>query len=322
MHCAHFATGEFAPFPGTMTRVALAFVWLLHFLPLTVLAPIGRVLGLLGYAVVRERRNVALTNVRLCFPNLAEAVRKRLVRRHFQAFGRAVLERGILWWGSKERISRIVQVEGLEHFEAVRGSPVIWLVPHFVGLDMGGSRVATQYRVASMYSRQKNAALDALLYRGRTRFVMPRLVTRQEGIRSVVRVIREGIPFYYLPDMDFGPRDSVFVPFFGVPAATITGLSRVARIARAVVVPLVTRQLPGGGGYVMRFYPAWTNFPTGNDEADARRMNAFIEERVLEMPEQYHWVHKRFKTRPPGAKPVYDSPAHDTVSHESALGRL
>lgn len=305
-----------------MTRVALAFMWLLHFLPLTVLAPIGRLLGLLGYAVVRERRNVALTNVRLCFPNLSEAERRRLVRRHFQAFARAVLERGILWWGSKERISRIVQVEGLEHFEAVRGSPVIWLVPHFVGLDMGGSRVATQYRVASMYSRQKNAVLDALLYHGRTRFVMPRLVTRQEGIRSVVRVIREGIPFYYLPDMDFGPRDSVFVPFFGVPAATITGLSRVARIARAVVVPLVTRQLPGGGGYVIRFYPAWDNFPTGNDEADARRMNAFIEERVLEIPEQYHWLHKRFKTRPPGVKPVYESPAPDTVSPESALGRL
>jgi KDO2-lipid IV(A) lauroyltransferase len=297
-------------------------MWLLHFLPLTVLAPVGRALGLLGYTLVRERRDVALTNLRLCFPNKSEAERRRLVRRHFQSFARAVLERGILWWGSKERISRIVQVEGLEHWQAVGDSPVIWLVPHFVGLDMGGSRIATQYRAASMYSRQKNAQLDALLYRGRTRFVMPRLVSRQEGIRSVVRVLREGMPFYYLPDMDFGPRDSVFVPFFGVPTATITGLSRVARIARAVVVPLVTRQLPGGRGYVVRFYPAWTDFPTGNDEADARRMNAFIEERVLEMPEQYHWLHKRFKTRPPGAKPVYGPPASDPVHHESALGRL
>jgi KDO2-lipid IV(A) lauroyltransferase len=297
-------------------------MWLLHFLPLTVLAPIGRLLGLLGYVVVRERRNVALTNLRLCFPDRSEAERRRLVRRHFQAFARAVLERGILWWASKERISRIVRVEGLEHWEAVRDSPVIWLVPHFVGLDMGGSRIATEHRAASMYSRQKNARLDALLYHGRTRFVMPRLVSRQEGIRSVVRVLREGMPFYYLPDMDFGPRDSVFVPFFGVPTATITGLSRVARIARARIVPVVTRQLPGGRGYVVRFYPAWTDFPTGNDEADARRMNAFIEERVLEIPEQYHWLHKRFKTRPPGAKSVYESPAPDTVPHESALGRL
>jgi KDO2-lipid IV(A) lauroyltransferase len=281
-------------------------MWLLHFLPLALLAPVGRGLGLLGYALARERRRVGLTNVRLCFPALSEPQRRQLVRRHFQAFARAVLERGVLWWGSKARVMRMVRVEGLEHWQAVGDRPVIWLVPHFVGLDMGGSRVATEYRVASMYSRQKNAKLDEVLYRGRTRFVMPRLVSRQEGIRSLVRVIREGLPFYYLPDMDFGPRDSVFVPFFGVPAATITGLSRVTRMAKAVVVPLVTRQLPGGQGYVLRFYPAWDHFPTGDDEADARRMNAFIEERVLEMPEQYHWLHKRFKTRPPGAEPVYE----------------
>jgi KDO2-lipid IV(A) lauroyltransferase len=151
---------------------------------------------------------------------------------------------------------------------------------------------------------------------------MPELFSRHHGVRSVVKAIRRGLPFYYLPDMDFGPRDSVFVPFFGVPTATITGLSRMARIARARVVPVVTRQLPGGRGYVVRFYPAWSDFPTGNDEADARRMNAFIEERVLEIPEQYHWLHKRFKTRQPGAKSVYESPAPDTVPHESALGRL
>ena len=305
-----------------MTRVALAVMWLLHYLPLALLTPIGRALGLVGYALARERRRVGLTNVALCFPALSDAERRRLVRRHFQVFARAILERGILWWGSKERILRIVQIEGLEHWQAHAGSPVIWLVPHFVGLDMAGSRLAAEWRAASMYSRQKNAALDALLYHGRTRFVMPRLVSRQDGIRSVVRVIREGLPFYYLPDMDFGPRDSVFVPFFGVPAATITGLARVARVTGAVVVPLVTRQLPGGQGYVIRFYPAWTNFPTGNDESDARRMNAFIEERVLEMPEQYHWLHKRFKTRPPGAKPVYESFGAEAGTEQNAFENL
>jgi KDO2-lipid IV(A) lauroyltransferase len=227
------------------------------------------------------------------------------VRRHFQAFGRAVLERGILWWSKRERILRIVRFEGLENFEAVRGRPVIWLAPHFVGLDMGGTRLAVDYEAASMYSRQKDPVLDRILYHGRTRFVMPRLVSRQEGLRPLVRVMREGLPFYYLPDQDFGPRDSVFVPFFGVPAATITGLSRMARLAGAAVVPVITRQLPGGEGYVLRFYPAWEGFPTDDPEADARRMNAFIEERVREMPEQYHWLHKRFKTRPPGEPSLY-----------------
>jgi KDO2-lipid IV(A) lauroyltransferase len=288
-----------------MTRIALGFIWLMHFLPLCVLAPLGRVLGLFLYAVAADRRRVGMTNLRLCFPEHTEADRRRLLRRHFRAFGRAVLERGILWWAPKERIVRIVRIEGLHHWQAAAGRPVIWLAPHFVGLDMGGTRLAAEYRAASMYSRQKDPTLDAILYHGRTRFVMPTLVSRQDGIRPLVRVMREGLPFYYLPDMDFGPRDSVFVPFFGVPTATITGLSRIARLAGAAIVPVATRQLPGGRGYVVQFYPAWENFPTDDPQADARRMNAFIEERVREMPEQYHWLHKRFKTRPPGVERVY-----------------
>ena len=200
---------------------------------------------------------------------------------------------------------RVIRIEGLEHWQAVRDRPVIWFAPHFVGLDMGGTRIITEFAGCSMYSRQRNPVLEAILYHGRTRFVMPRLLSRQDGLRPLVRAMREGLPFYYLPDLDFGTRDSVFVPFFGVPAATITGLSRIAKLARAAVVPVVTRQLPGGQGYVLRFYPAWTGFPTDDVEADVRRMNAFIEERVLEMPEQYHWLHKRFKTRPPGAERIY-----------------
>lgn len=289
-----------------LTRVAVALIWLVHFLPLQLLAPIGRGLGIVAYLAVAERRRVGRINLRLCFPQMSEHERRRLLRRHFQAFGRAVLERGILWWSRRERITRLVHIEGLHHWQAVQDRPVIWLVPHFVGLDMGGSRIAAEYRVASMYSHQKDPMLDRILYRGRTRFVMPRLVSRQEGVRSVVRVMRdEHLPFYYLPDMDFGSRDSIFVPFFGVPAATITGLARIARLARAVVVPLVTRQLPGGDGYVVQFYPAWENYPTDDIDADVRRMNAFIEDRVREMPEQYHWLHKRFKTRPPGEERLY-----------------
>jgi KDO2-lipid IV(A) lauroyltransferase len=134
---------------------------------------------------------------------------------------------------------------------------------------------------------------------------MPELFSRHTGLRSLVKSLRRSVPFYYLPDMDFGGRDSIFVPFFGVQAATITGLSRIARMAGAVVVPAVTRQLPGAQGYVLRFYPAWDDFPTDDVERDTRRMNAFIEERVLEMPEQYLWLHKRFKTRPPGEPRYY-----------------
>ena len=288
-----------------MTRLGLVLIWLLHCLPLAVLAPLGRSVGLLLYVLAGERRRVVQTNLRLCFPELPEAERGRLARRHFAAFARALLEHGILWWGSRERVMRMVRVEGLEHWQAVQGRPVIWLAPHFIGLDMGGSRIITEWQGISVYSQQKDPTFDRVLLHGRTRFVKPVLFSRQEGIRPVIKALREGLPFYYLPDMDFGERDSIFVPFFGVPAATITGLARMAQLAGAVVQPAVTTQLPGGAGYVLRFYPAWENFPSGDLAADTRRMNAFIEERVREMPEQYYWLHKRFKTRPPGEARFY-----------------
>jgi KDO2-lipid IV(A) lauroyltransferase len=289
-----------------MVRLGLGLIWLLHFLPLALLSRAGSALGLLLYALARARRRVVLTNLRLCFPDLSAAARRDLARRHFRAFGRSVLEHGILWWSSRERVRRLVRVEGLEHWQAVAGKPVIWLAPHFVGLDMGGVRLTSEYRLVSVYSRQKDSVFDAILYHGRTRFEPPELYSRQQGIRPVVRAMRKGLPFYYLPDMDFGGRDSVFVPFFGVPAATITGLSRIAQLTGAVVVPCVTRQLPGSGGYVSRLYPAWIGFPGGDPQADARRMNAFIEDRVREMPEQYYWLHKRFKTRPAGEPNPYE----------------
>lgn len=288
-----------------MARFGLALIWLLHWLPLPVLATIGRGAGLLLYALAFERRHVVMTNLRLCFPELNAGQRAALARRHFAAFGRSLLEHGVLWWGSRERMMAMVQVEGIEHWRAVGDRPVIWLAPHFVGLDMGGIRIGAEYRVVSVYSKQKNPAFDAVLYHGRTRFVMPELYSRQQGIRPVARAIKAGLPFYYLPDMDFGERDSIFVPFFNVPAATITGLARIAALTGAVIVPAVTTQLPGSAGYVLRFHPAWENFPSSDPAADARRMNAFIEERVREMPEQYYWLHKRFKTRPPGEARFY-----------------
>ncbi len=289
-----------------MTRLGLGLVWLLHLLPLCVLAPFGRAAGWLLYGLARERRHVVLTNLKCCFPERSDGERRRIARAHFHALARSVLEHGLLWWSSAARVQKLVRVEGLEHWKAVEGKPVIWLAPHFIGLDMGGIRTSLDTRVVSVYSRQKNPVFDQALLHGRTRFIKPLLFSRQDGIRPVVKAIREGLPFYYLPDMDFGERDSIFVPFFGVQAATITGLSRLARLAHAVVVPAVSRQLPGAQGYELRFYPAWENYPSGDVAADTRRMNAFIEDRVREMPEQYYWVHKRFKTRPPGEHSVYD----------------
>ena len=290
----------------TVIRLAIAVFWLLHLLPLRLLAPVGRGVGLLAYALAGRRRRVTLTNLRLCFPQLSKVEQHQLARTHFQVLARSFLEHAYLWWSPREQVQKLVRVEGLEHWRAVEDKPVIWLAPHFVGLDMGGSRIISEWRGVSVYSKQKNLVIDRLVLHGRTRFVTPVLYSRQDGIRPVVKTMREGVPFYYLPDQDLGERDSIFVPFFGVNTATITGLARLARLARAVVVPAVTRQLPGAEGYELRFYPAWDNFPSDDVEADTRRMNAFIEHRVREMPEQYYWVHRRFKTRPPGEPSLYD----------------
>jgi KDO2-lipid IV(A) lauroyltransferase len=288
-----------------MARIGIFILWLLHFLPLPVLALVGQGLGLVAYSLARERRRVARTNLRLCFPEMGPRERERLVRGHFQALSRSFFEHGILWWSSARRIRRLVRIEGQEHLTAAHGLAQILLAPHFVGLDMGGLRISLDMQVASLYSKQKNPVTDQLLLRGRLRFNAPRLFSRQDSVRGVVKTIRAGLPFYYLPDMDFGRRDSIFVPFFGIPAATITGVSRLASLSRAKVLPAVTQQLPGGRGYVLKIYPAWENFPTEDVAADARRVNAFIEDRIREMPAQYLWVHKRFKTRPEGAPRVY-----------------
>ena len=288
-----------------LTRAGLALIWLLSLLPLPLLAAIGNGFGTLLYALGRERRRVCLINLSRCMPELPQDARTALARRHFQAFALTFLERAILWWASPARVRRLVRVEGMEHFDAVRGGPVILLAPHFVGLDMGWSRLALEIDMVSIYSRQKNAVYNAAMFAGRRRFGKQTLLSRQEGVRPALRAMQAGHPFYYLPDMDYGQRDTIFVPFFGLNAATITGVSRLARMSGARVLPCITRMLPDGAGYTVHLLPAWEDYPGASIEADTRRMNAFVEEQVRQMPEQYLWVHKRFKTRPPGEPSWY-----------------
>jgi Kdo2-lipid IVA lauroyltransferase/acyltransferase len=279
------------------TQAGLLVLWLVHFLPLPWIGALGSALGSVLYRFGRGR--VTRINLALCFPAMPEAERHALGERHFRMLGRNALELSVMTWGTEAELLRMTKVEGLEHLKAAEGRPVIALAPHFIGLNMGGIRVAYEYPgTASIYSRQKNPTVDRVFLKARTRFGAPHLVSRQEGLRSVIRVVKSGKPFYFLPDMDFGRRDAVFVPFFGVQTATITTLPRLARLAGAVVIPVVTRQI--GDGYLVKIYPPWDDYPTGDLEADVRRMNAFIEERVREMPDQYFWAHKRFKTRPPG----------------------
>ena len=287
-------------------RLVVALLWLAHHLPLPVLAVLGRGFGRMLGRVARRRRIIARVNLSLCFAELDVAARDRLLGEHFALLGRSLLERGLLWWGTPERIRAAVSVSGLEHFTALRdaGEPIILLVPHFLGLDAAGTRLALEMNAVSIYARQKNPVFDYWLYHGRARFGDQRLLSRNDSVRTTVRAMREGRPLFYLPDLDYGRRESVFVPFFGVPAATITALPRLARISGARVLP-VRASLREGGGYHVCIDPPWEAFPGEDVTADSARMNTWLEGAIREMPAQYYWVHRRFKTRPGGEAQLY-----------------
>lgn len=288
-----------------LIRITQALLWLLQWLPYQWIRGLAVPLGSLAWWIVGSRRRVALINLRLCFPEWSEAERVRVARAHFRDFFSTLLSQGLQWFASKERLQAAVQLVGLEHWDAVRDQPVILLSPHFMGLDIAGVRISASFPLMSMYGKHKNPRVDAIILRYRTRFSGGLLYSRQEGLRPVLRGLKPPFAFYYLPDLDFGPKDSLFVPFFGVPAATVPALTRLCRISGARVVPCIARERADGRGFEARFYPAWENFPSGDPRADTERMNAFIEARVRETPSQYLWTHKRFKTRPPGEPDVY-----------------
>jgi len=290
-------------FVDALTHLALVLLRAVSKLPYPALRRLGHLGGAIAWRFARDRRRVTLRNLQLCFPQWSDRQREDVARAHFRCFVRSFLDRFILWYAPVARVRALCRLQGAEHYEKHRGRPVVLLAPHFVGLDAGGARMFFETPIVSMYARQKNRVFDAAMTRGRTRLPGASMVLRTDGLRVAVRALRAGIPFYFLPDMDLGARDALFVPFFGVPAATVTSVARLAQLTGAVVVPCVTRMTDDG--YVVQLHPAWESFPGEDLYVATRRMNEFIEQRVLEMPAQYLWSHRRFKTRPPGEPSLY-----------------
>jgi KDO2-lipid IV(A) lauroyltransferase len=288
-------------------KLGIGLLRAVYRLPLGMQAAIGRGIGATMHALAGSRRRIALRNVTLCFPHMDAAERRRLVREHFGWLGRSLIERGLLWYAPVERLKRLIHVEGDVTLAERSERPVMWLVPHFLGLDVAG--VATQIfqkqKVGSIYQAQSNPVWDAEIRKGRLRFNQGDVFARNESALPLVRAIRRGYAFFNLPDMDFGLRDAAFVPFFDVPAATLLAPSKMARSLNMVVQPVVVEMLPGGQGYKVKFLPAWDDWPSDDPEADAARMNRWIEEQIRHCPAQYLWVHKRFKTRPQGQASLY-----------------
>ena len=286
-------------------KLLIGFMWLLHWLPLPILGRFGAGIGNILFLVMGPRREIALTNLRLCMPELTEQQRRTLVRQHFQAYSRSVWERSILWWASEARLNRLIKKVPAFPGQQIASKPTILLCPHFVCLDVAGAATAMEIEASSMYVQQKNAVFDKALRDGRSRFKPSRLFTRQDGIKTILRALRDGLPYFMLPDMDFGEKDAEFVPFFGVPAATLTATARLALAARAQVIPVIATFLTNYQGWKVTYYPPWDDYPGDDITAATRRMNEFIEERVREAPAEYFWTHKRFKTRPAGEASFY-----------------
>ncbi len=265
---------------------------------------LGNIVGDLLWWLVWPRRRIALVNLALCFPDKSAAERAAIGRRALRNLARAFIDHGVLARASREALERFVRVEGAQHLTDPANRPLILVAPHFAGLDAGGVRVNTLTRGVSIYARSRAAELDRWLLAIRSRFSAPLLIAREGfDLRAAVRALRQGLPFYYLPDQDPGERNGVFVPFFGVDAATLPMVARLAKMTNGKVMLCVTEMTQDG--YVLHLEPPWRGYPSGDVVADTARMNAEIERWVRRLPDQYLWTHKRFKTRPAGAPPLY-----------------
>jgi Kdo2-lipid IVA lauroyltransferase/acyltransferase len=290
---------------GWLTSLGIAFMNFLGMLPLGAVRALGWALGWLLYAGAGKRRRIALTNLTLCFPELPPQEIRRLAAQTFVYFAQAWLDRGWLWHAPRAVVERRLKFTGAVEL-LQNDQPTVIFAPHFHGLDAGGTAISlyVQRRLASIYSTQSNRGVDAWLLRGRRRFAHWHLISRAESVKRMVNELRQGAALYLLPDLDFGPDASVFAPFFGVTAATVPSLSRFARLGRAQVITVVTRMT--SEGYEVQVLPRWENFPTDDAQADTERMNRELEALIRTMPAQYHWVHKRFKTRPGGEAGLYE----------------
>ncbi len=268
------------------------------------LRALGTALGALLRVAIPSRRRVVQTNLRVCFPHLSDAARVALARQTFVYFAQAWLDRSWLWHRSAACIQSRVQLSG-EVAALSEATPTVLFAPHFMGLDVGWTALTLNLPLhfTTIFTPQSNAAVDAWVAQGRQRFGQVRLFRREDGVKPIVSALRQHELLYLLPDMNFGPSESIFVPFYGEPAATVPSLSRFAKLGRARVVPVITRMT--ASGYEVVVHPAWHDFPTDEAEADTATLNQRLEVLINTMPAQYFWVHKRFKTRPPGAPELY-----------------
>ncbi|MBU1329326.1 MAG: lipid A biosynthesis lauroyl acyltransferase [Gammaproteobacteria bacterium] len=288
--------------------LGLGLLWLVVQLPYAVLLRLGRGLGALMYRVAGARRRIAARNLELCFPQMPSAERERLLRENFASTGIAFFEMAISWWWPRERLARLAHIEGLEHLRQAQaeGQGVILMALHFTTLEIGAALLGQQHTIDGMYREHDNPLFDYIQRAGRERHNRDATAIERDDVRGMLKVLRAGRAIWYAPDQDYGPKQSIFVPLFGIPAATVTATTKFARLGRARVLPFTQERLADGSGYRLVIHPPLHGFPAEDEAADCLLINQWIERVVSVCPTQYLWAHRRFKTRPPGAPKLYD----------------
>ena len=289
--------------------LGLGVLWLVVQLPYKVQLYIGRGLGALMYRVAGDRRRIATRNLELCFPEKSGAEREQLLKDNFASTGIAFFEMAMSWWWwSKPRLARLAHIEGLEHLKQAQreGKGVILMAFHFTTLEIGAALLGQQHTIDGMYREHNNPLFDFIQRRGRERHNVDSLAVERDDVRGMLKLLRSGRAIWYAPDQDYGAKQSIFVPLFGIEAATVTATSKFARLGKAQVVPFTQQRLADGSGYKLVIHPPLSNFPGESDEVDCLRINQWVERAIRECPEQYLWAHRRFKTRPPGEPKLYD----------------
>ena len=303
----HFRAAFFHP-RFWLLWLGLGVLWLVVQLPYKVQLCIGRVLGGLMYRVAGDRRRIAARNIELCFPEKTAAERERLLKDNFASTGIAFFEMAMSWWWSKPRLAKLAHVEGLEHLEHAQreGKGVILMAFHFTTLEIGAALLGQKHTIDGMYREHNNPLFDFIQRRGRERHNADSLAVERDDVRGMLKLLRSGRAIWYAPDQDYGAKQSIFVPLFGIPAATVTATSKFAKLGKAQVVPFTQQRLADGSGYKLVIHAPLSDFPGESDEADCLRINQWVERAIRECPEQYLWAHRRFKTRPPGEPKLYD----------------
>jgi KDO2-lipid IV(A) lauroyltransferase len=287
-------------------KFAIGLLKLFALLPYGLVARFGDGLGWLLYQIPSRRKRIVHINLKLCFPEWSDERREDVAQKHFRHAIRSYLERSVQWFGSAKKLEKLVQVDSAIDLDDPDLPPTLFLGFHFVGIEAGSIflNYSLHRTCGSLYQPMSNPGLEAIAKAARGRFGAD-MASRADSARIVLRWLRDRKPVMLGADMDYGTRNSTFVPFFGVPTCTLTAVGRLAKVGHAQVVPFIGEVLPDYKGYRLKVFKPWDNYPTGDDDLDARRMNAFLEEQIPHLPEQYYWVHKRFKTRPPGEPGFY-----------------